>query len=189
MQQSAVWRVGTDITVTAVAAIEAANEALKGSPQITGNPPMQVVSHLNYLPIALLSLLAVAWIIRLLFFRTKPSPNSIESPLENFNGVLRWREGRLKQVAGKEFVNQEVPLDGIEYIDCVFDGVTFVYNGTGKTGISGKSIIKAKPDGKPNIQFKTESPIVGSAFLIFQEMGFLREDAKRRIESIPLDRQ
>jgi hypothetical protein len=189
MEQSTIWRVGTDITVTAVAVIEAVNEALKGAPQVTGNPPVHIVSLLNYLPIALLSLLAMAWLIRLLFSPSKSSPNFVSSPLERFNGVLRWREGRLKQVAGKQFTNQEVPLDGIEYIDCVFDGVTFVYNGTGKTAISGKSIITAKPDGKPNFQLKTESPLVGSVALIFQELGLLREDARRRIESIPLDRQ
>ena len=114
--------------------------------------------------------------------------NRTESPLERFNGYLRWREGRLKQVAGREFRNQEVSLDGIEYIDCKFDGVTFVYNGNGKTGIS-SSIILAKPDGKPNAQFRTDNPVVGSSALIFEALGFFREDAKRRIESVPLDRQ
>ena len=116
MEQSTIWRVGTYITVTAVAVIEAVNEALKGSPQITGNPPVHSVSLLNYLPIVLLGVLAVAWIVRVIFSRQKSPPNFVESPLERFNGVLRWREGRLKQVAGKQFTNQEVPLDGIEYI-------------------------------------------------------------------------
>jgi hypothetical protein len=117
------------------------------------------------------------------------SSTAVESPLEWYNGVLRWKEGRLKQVASKEFRNQEVPLDGIEYIDCSFDGVTFVYKGTGKTSISGNCVIHPRPDGKPNVRFHTDNLIVGTTVLILEGLQMLRDEAKRRIESIPLDRQ
>jgi hypothetical protein len=33
-------------------------------------------------------------------------------------------------VAGKRFTNERVPLDGYIYRDCIFENVTFVFNGT-----------------------------------------------------------
>lgn len=117
----------------------------------------------------------------------RASRNNYQSPLELFNGVLRWREGRLKQVANQTFKNQEVRVDGIEFIDCIFDGVTFVYEGTGKVAMSG-SMMKADANGKPNCLFRTSHPIVGATSLLLEGMQFFREGTKRRIETLPLDR-
>jgi hypothetical protein len=40
-------------------------------------------------------------------------------------------------VAGREFINQRVPLDGMAYRDCTFTNVTFLYSGTAPVEISG----------------------------------------------------
>ena len=112
----------------------------------------------------------------------------LESPLEMHDGIVRWREGRLRQVSAQEFRHQEVRLDGMHYIDCVFDGVTFVYSGTAKTEIS-NGIIRADPQGRPNMQFRADNLIVATTVLILQELGLMRPDARRRIESPPVDRQ
>jgi len=43
-------------------------------------------------------------------------------------------------VNGKHFVRERVPLDDIGYIDCTFDQVTFVYNGTAAFELYGDRI-------------------------------------------------
>jgi hypothetical protein len=61
--------------------------------------------------------------------------NSTEpaSPLIFADGVLKWRNTETRPIANKHFVNDVVPLDGIEYINCVFEHSTLVYEGTATT--------------------------------------------------------
>jgi hypothetical protein len=46
------------------------------------------------------------------------------------NGSLGWESYVPNRIVGQRFDNQEILLDGNEYIDCEFHAVTFVYNGT-----------------------------------------------------------
>ncbi len=68
---------------------------------------------------------------------------SLAVAADAINRILAQRRGRKKEdtwhfdehapltyVQGKKLINQEVLLDKHSYRDCVFQNVTFVYNGT-----------------------------------------------------------
>ena len=52
-----------------------------------------------------------------------------------------WENETLKQISNRTFQGQTVVLDGYEYINCTFDDVTFVYNGTAPTRMTQSKII------------------------------------------------
>lgn len=47
----------------------------------------------------------------------------------------------LVSIYAKKFRNEAVPLDGFEYVECTFTNVTFVFNGTQRFSITGKTEI------------------------------------------------
>lgn len=50
-------------------------------------------------------------------------------------------KAQLRQVEDQRFANTVVPLDGIEYHNCVFEHVTFKYNGTSPIHLGHNNII------------------------------------------------
>ena len=72
----------------------------------------------------------------------------------------------LTQIRGAIFVNEKVDVDGKEFIDCTFNHVTFVYNGTAPFGMSHNTIIKP-------IQFSTDSDSVAGATVLYKSTGVL----------------
>lgn len=164
--------------VVIAAFVEAAQQALIGAPKVSAALPAFVTNpNVNYGPLGLLIFAGLLWVIKQFQRKQVPSTKvvnsaeneeiSADSPLVFRKGMLAWRNSRTRQVANKEFVNQEVPLDGIEYIDCKFDRVTFVYNGLAPSGISGLSGVTYDEKGRPTARCKSTNPIVNNAGLIF----------------------
>ncbi len=59
-------------------------------------------------------------------------------------------------VVGKTYKNEKVILDGISYSGCIFENVTFVYNGTTPIQFTNNSV-------RGSIQMRTDNPAVGGA--------------------------
>lgn len=78
------------------------------------------------------------------------------SPANDFS---QWETYPLKQVRGKHFEAETVKLDGVEYINCVFDNVTFEYEGTAPTRLTASQIIMP-PLGTRMVGMTSSHPIV-----------------------------
>lgn len=78
-------------------------------------------------------------------------------------------------VAGKKFINERVPLDGIAYRDCTFTNVTFVYNGTGPVEISASHY--------KGIFIATNNPAVHGTIAALLGIGFI--DKNIQIDAPP----
>lgn len=68
----------------------------------------------------------------------------------------------METIRSRAYKNQEVLLDGKRFDRCMFDNVTFMYNGTAKYSFGEPSTITG------NIQFKSDSEIVHGAIYVFQ---------------------
>lgn len=83
----------------------------------------------------------------------------------------------LKVVERKKFANQEVPLDGYSYYDCVFDNVTFLFNGEPSQLINVKVLNYAR--------VKTFDDRVRGTFTLLKSLKILRPDASFEIQDKP----
>jgi hypothetical protein len=88
--------------------------------------------------------------------RNKPVPQ--ESPLELFNGTLRWRKPRLKQIANRHLLNETVILDGVDYLNCVFENCTIRYEGSAPYQLSDCQLVRH--EGRTNLIVASSNPIV-----------------------------
>lgn len=68
-------------------------------------------------------------------------------------------------IVGQAYSNQEIPLDGHQYVHCVFKNVTFIYNGT-RPVVFVDNVI----DG---FNMKSNSPSVNGTVNILKGMGLL----------------
>jgi len=66
---------------------------------------------------------------------------------------------QLTTVRNRVFTNEEVPLDGYDYISCNFNNVTFVYQGQAPFGFSNNTV-------KGLHRFKSDSDVVVSTFML-----------------------
>jgi hypothetical protein len=55
--------------------------------------------------------------------------------------AANWSSYPFKQIWNQTYKHQTVVLDGCDYIKCVFDNVTFEYNGTAPTSVRESTII------------------------------------------------
>jgi hypothetical protein len=78
-------------------------------------------------------------------------------------------------VAGKNFINERVLLDGTAYRDCTFTNVTFVYNGTGPVEISGAHF--------KGVFISTDNPAVHGTIAALLGIGFI--DKRIQINAPP----
>ena len=86
-------------------------------------------------------------------------------PLARTPASRKWLYTPLENVYRRNYRNEEVMLDGHNFIDCEFDeGVTFVYNGTAPF-----KMLNPKPTAKFVMKIKTDNLIVQHL------MSFLRE--------------
>ena len=98
--------------------------------------------------------------------RPKDEPTQHESPLVFRNGNLAWRSTeRLKQIANHHFINDTVLLDGVEYLNCVFEHCTLVYEGSAPIGLADCQVIRH--EGQINLTLRSANPIVNAAFSIY----------------------
>jgi hypothetical protein len=89
-----------------------------------------------------------------------------ESPLIVVeNGMLKWKVATLKQVANQHFLNDTVQLDGTEYLNCVFEHCTLVYEGTAPTSMIDCQGIRH--EGQTSLIVRTSHPIVVASFAIY----------------------
>jgi len=80
-------------------------------------------------------------------------------------GVIYNNDTKLKRVAHRVFKNEVVPLDGMEYIDCTFENITFYYNGTTRI-----SLVSPNITGGPRFRTDNKSIVATLAFL-FHGLG------------------
>jgi len=77
---------------------------------------------------------------------------------------LYW-DRPLVQVWQKEFKNQTVPLDGLEYVECIFENVTFEYEGKGPTRFTNSKIIGQQT------RIHTHNPVVAQTMTLVTGLG------------------
>jgi hypothetical protein len=70
-----------------------------------------------------------------------------------------WNSYPLKRVEHQRFKNQTVKLDDNEYIDVIFENVTFVYNGKAPTRLNGVQFAPVKP-GELAGRIGSDNPVV-----------------------------
>lgn len=86
----------------------------------------------------------------------------------------RWALfGGFKEVANQHFQNQDILLDGHQYIACQFTNVTFVYNGGKSGGFDTSCIVK-------NPAFRTGDPKMGQMLAFLHNLRLMREDSVGR---------
>jgi hypothetical protein len=78
------------------------------------------------------------------------------------NGFLAWRESRLAQVVGRQYMNEEVRVDNTTFLNCTFEHVTFVFEGTGPFNMVDCQLIRRNPN-QPNFILRSSNPIVIAA--------------------------
>jgi hypothetical protein len=78
------------------------------------------------------------------------------------NGFLAWRESRLVQVVGKQYLNDVVTIDNTTFLNCTFEHVTFAFEGTGPFNMVDCQLIRRNPN-QPNFILRSRNPIVIAA--------------------------
>lgn len=93
---------------------------------------------------------------------------SVQHKTHNYRHPYIWTKKNLeiKEIKHHRFINQKVLLDGFEYNDCIFENVTFVYNGTSPIRLTYDKFYG-------NIQFATQSDIVAATCVFLKATGIL----------------
>jgi len=79
----------------------------------------------------------------------------------------KWNSYPLKNVMGKHFVRETVPLDGFAYIDSSFEDVTLTYEGTAPTRLYGI----AYPGTKGSTRIRTNNWVVAQTLSIAAQLN------------------
>jgi hypothetical protein len=89
----------------------------------------------------------------------------IEWWLTSARGFVYNNDTKLGRVSRRTFKNEVVPLDGVEYIDCTFENVTFYYNGTTRISL-------VSPNITTGPRFRTDNKsVVATLAFIFHGLG------------------
>ena len=75
----------------------------------------------------------------------------------------------LEEVRGKEYRNDSVTIDGKRFIDCSFDNVTVVYNGTAKS-----EFVDTVPRGE--IVLKSDNPSIQTMIHLMRANKMISKD-------------
>jgi hypothetical protein len=86
---------------------------------------------------------------------------------------------KIKQIWNQSFKNETVLLDGIEYIRCTFDGVTFRYEGKGPTRLTDCNLVR-KPGGQ--VSLLSNNPAIKQTFFIMSALNPVRGSNAPEIE-------
>lgn len=90
-----------------------------------------------------------------------------------------WNHYALIQIWGKTFANQTVPLDGYEYINCDFNNVTFLYNGTAPSRLTSSRIQKGT-----KVALESKNAVVTQTMIIME--GFSKLGAAPQLQCGPV---
>jgi hypothetical protein len=83
---------------------------------------------------------------------------------------FRWSfHGKFTTIEKRTFRNEKVLLDSMSYRDCTFDGVTFIYNGTGPIQMEHNVF-------KGDYILGTYNPAVGTTVAALKGLGALTKD-------------
>jgi hypothetical protein len=119
----------------------------------------------SYIPIALLTLVGLIWLGRQFGWWDKPSDVALSD--------------KTKQIRGQTFKHETVPLDGIEYVNCTFVGVTFEYQGTGVTRLT-NCILRF--DAHSDVKVLSSNPVVKQTLYLARLFGQLPANKPQLIE-------
>jgi len=95
-----------------------------------------------------------------------------------WNPVPDFSDKITEIISDRTFVNQEVPIDGKEYINCTFKSVTFVWNGTASFQFRGGTIIAP-------VRVHTNNDAVWTTFALLRGMGIVRPDIPLTTDNQP----
>ncbi len=94
----------------------------------------------------------------------------LRSPSPSADHVVHFDHGdEVIEVAHRTFVNEVVELDNHRYSDCVFENVTFKYDGTGLVQFDHNLI-------RGSVQVKTDSDSVTATVALLGGLGLLKSD-------------
>ena len=77
----------------------------------------------------------------------------------------RWKAYPKKKVEGRTFLQETVPLDGFEYVNCTFNQVTFLINATAPYEFAGNTVVNGP------VHIKTENARIGAVVLFLKNAG------------------
>lgn len=151
---------------------------------------MDISSLVNWLQLGLWVVAAVIYISRLPFVKKRIPKWGVFSSNKAIGVIIvfgliatgisfylnyrerpwEYRRGEnLIEVRNRTYKNEKVVLDGHRYQDCVFENVTFVYNGTADIDFSHNKIGGSRG-------FETSNPAVSGTLDFLKGMGYLRDD-------------
>jgi hypothetical protein len=76
---------------------------------------------------------------------------------------------KLIEITNQKFSQEKVLLDGHSYQYCIFDKVTFVYNGTAGYGLAHNQVIEP-------IRISTDNDVVSATMSLLRGLNFIKED-------------
>ena len=76
----------------------------------------------------------------------------------------KWLNTHLKQIVKKKFCQQSVPLDGYEFIDCIFEQVTFEYEGMAPSRMTNCNLVAP-------CNLHTNNPILGQVMDMYDQIS------------------
>jgi hypothetical protein len=148
--------VATYTGLAAVATLEAYEPFRKEAAIPPESHPILAHNLWNYVPIILLSLIALLWLWGFLTARWRPQIQKRELPIPSIDFPTPDWVKPLTPVINKKYKNETVELDGKEFQHCEFQDVTFLWNGTRQT-----RFVNCKRTGKPGqYSFQSYNPLV-----------------------------
>jgi hypothetical protein len=107
----------------------------------------------------LTAIASALWLVRLFSGKVTTTPAPI------------WTsEPQLRQIINRTFRNERVLLDGISYVSCRFENVTFVFNGIAPFGLANNHL--------ESVHLASESPVVLASFAIMVALGLSKDGVK-----------
>jgi len=76
------------------------------------------------------------------------------------------QDEKLITIANRKFLNEIVPLDGFKYANCIFENVTFQYNGTALFGFEHNKVFGTA-------SFRSDSDAVTATVSMFKGFGII----------------
>lgn len=131
-----------------------------------------ISQSIRWLPIAFVLFFVYA-VGPQIYKRAGITPSNQDGPasiIENANIPLR-------QIIGKHFKNEVVPVDGYWFINCTFENVTFEYNGG--------SAKMDNPNPKGTFALKTTNGTVNGSVCLLKMLGQLGTDLASQWEGCP----
>jgi hypothetical protein len=159
------WLTYASIGIAAV--ILVLDQSIKGSSEMMTTFSKLLSSKFwNFAPLALIAISVVLLVAHQVGLIGVKSESKISVQFQ------KWpKDYKPIAIVGKSFTNEKVLMDGYSYVDCEFNNVTFVYNGTTAIQMVGSKI--AGP-----IRFDSENPAVMGTILLLKGFGAIGDNFK-----------